>query len=572
MNGGRGVDKHTTLCSVPRFPSSTALILALIACDARERVPGTGSAAHGGTIVISVSGDPDNLLPPLSATAQAKLVSDLVYDHLADIGDSLNTVGDAGFRPRLAKSWEWATDSTSITFHLDSLARWHDGKPVRASDVKYTYSIYSDPATASPYAAAIGSIDSVTTPDSLTAVFWFASRSPLQFYDAVHAMSILPEHAIGSARGPALRNTPAARAPLGSGRFRFVRWTPSSSIELAADTANYGGRPSPDRIILTIAPDFNAALTRLVGGEADVLEQVPAASLAQVARDSTLRVILTPGLDYNFVQFNLRDSRNRARPHPLFADRELRRALSAAVDRRNVVRNAYDSLAAVAVGPTVRAYPTTDTSVRHIPFSPDNARRKLDSLGWRDTDADGIRERAGRKLQFTLLVPGSSRTRSAMAVLLQEQLRQVGARVDIEPLDFAAFIDRETRHDFDAVLGGWKVEPSPGGIRQTWGGAGVRSGSGTNYGAYDNPVFDQHVDSALNASTIEERRAHFTRAYQIIVDDAPAIWLAEPKRVLAIHRRIEPKGLRADAWWARIADWTIPPDRRIARDRAPSSR
>ncbi|HEX5577752.1 MAG TPA: peptide ABC transporter substrate-binding protein [Gemmatimonadaceae bacterium] len=549
-----------------------ALLAAMSACKGSDVQRTPAVAEHGGTLVISASGDPETLLPPLGATVAAKIIGDLVYDHLAILGDSMNTVGDAGFRPQLAKSWTWASDSLSITFDIDPAARWHDGRSVRASDVRFTWRTYSDSVNGSPYAASISSIDSVTVPDSLRATFWFSERSPMQFYDAVNAMAILPEHVLGDARGPALAASSLARAPVGSGRFRFVRWNAGASIEVAADTANYRGRPGFDRVIMTIAPDFNAALARLLGGEADLIEQVPPTSLADIAADSSLRLLLTPGLDYNFVQFNLRHPKNRSRPHPLFADVALRRALTAAVDRRSVVMNAYDSLAAVSVGPAVRALPTTDTTLRQIPYSPAEARRILDSLGWKDANGDGIRERNGAKLAFTLAVPGSSKARATMAVLIQNQLRSVGAEVNLEMLDFTAFIDRETRRDFDAVFGGWRVEASPGGIRQTWGSAGSRAGSGTNYGSYENAAFDALVDSALASRALPVRRAYFTKAYQAIIDDAPAIWMAEPKRVMAVHRRIRTTGVRPDAWWANIPDWSIAANERIARDRSTPAR
>ena len=549
---------------------ATCLVVSIAACSGeRSESP---PAEHGGTLVISASGDPETLLPPLASTVTAKMIGDLVYDHLAAVGDSMNTVGDTGFRPQLARSWTWSADSLSIRFSLDPAARWHDGKPVRADDVRFTWRVYSDSVNGSPFAASLASIDSVTTADSVTAIFWFRERSPLQFYDAVNTMAILPGHLLGDARGPALRAAPLARTPVGSGRFRFVRWNAGASLEIAADTANYRGRPGLDRVIVTIAPDFNAALTRLLGGEADLIEQVPPTSIAAIEADTALRLLLSPGLDYNFVQFNLRHPKNRSRPHPLFADRSLRRALTSAVDRRRSVQNAYDSLAEVAVGPTVRAYPTTDTNLRQIVFSPDAARRMLDSLGWRDANGDGYRERNGVPLEFTLAVPGSSKSRNTIAVLMQEQLKSAGVKMNIEGLDFTAFIDRETRRDFDAVFGGWRVEPSPGGIRQTWGTAGSRAGSGTNYGSYENAAFDALVDSGLTAPALESRRGFFTRAYQIIIDDAPAIWMAEPKRVMAIHRRIQTRGLRADAWWANLADWTIPASARIARDRAPAAK
>jgi peptide/nickel transport system substrate-binding protein len=552
-------------------PLAAMLLIALACEDAKHpSLEGDGSAT-GGTVVISSGGEPDVLFPPLTATVTGRQVTDLVYDRLADLGDSLNTVGDAGFQPHLATSWSWSPDSLSIEFHLDPRAKWHDGVPVRASDVVFTYAIYKDSATASPSAPLIADIDSVTAPDSLTVVFWFSRRSPTQFFEATNPMVVIPEHALSGIRGQALRTAPIARAPIGSGRFRFIDWKAASSVEIVADTANYRGRSRLNRVIWSIAPDAGTAFTRLIGGAADVLEQIPSAQLSQLAAHPEVRTVLLPGLEYNFIQFNLRDPVNAARSHSLFGDRALRRALTMAVDRRRIVQSVYDSLAAVAIGPTVRAYPTTDTTVQEIPYSPDGARRLLDSLGWRVGGSDGIRRRNGRPLEFTLTVPGSSRNRVNMAVIIQDQLKQVGAKMDIDKLEFASFIDRETHHRFDAVMGGWHVDASPAGIRQTWGSAGARAG-GSNYGSYSNPAFDAATDSALSAMSFTERRDRFKRAYQTIIDDAPAIWLAEPKSVVAINRRIRTPALRPDSWWAGLADWWVPPAERIARDTVGSAR
>lgn len=549
---------------------SNALVIAILAvglaaCGADKNE--STASGPGGTLVISVGGDPETLFPPLASTTTGQVVGDLVYDRLAEIGDSLNTVGDLGFQPRLAKSWDWAADSLSIAFHIDPAARWHDNTPVRARDVAFTYRIYSDSANGSPFVTALANVDSVTATDSLTATIWFHAKSPMQFYDAVNTMLILPEHLLANVGPTALRESAIARNPVGTGKYRFVKWNAAQSIELAADTANYRGRPNLDRVIMTIAPDFTASVTRLLAGEADMIEQVPAANIAEIARDTAVRILLASGLDYNFVQLNLNDPGNSNRPHRLFGDRALRRALTMALDRAAIVRNAYDSLANVAVGPTVRAYPTTDTTLRQIAFARDAATRILDSLGWKDSNGDGVRDRSGANLEFSLSVPTVSKARKAMAVLIQEQLRQVGVKVNVEALDIPAFVDKENKRSFDAVFGGWHVEPSPGGIRQTWHSAGAQPG-GTNYGSYRNTTFDAQVDSALASTTLAGRRTHFTAAYQTIIDDAPAIWLAEPKRVMAIHKRISTVGVRPDAWWANVAGWSIPADKRIARDRA----
>lgn len=560
----------TLLESMPRFALlvvSALISVVALACDKGARAPAeAGPKTPGGTIVLTAGGDPDVLFPPLLATITAHEITELVYDHLAEPGTGLNVVGDAGFEPRLAKSWQWSPDSLSIEFHLDPLARWHDGQPVRASDVAFTYSLYKDSATASPSAPLIAGIDSVTVPDSLTAVFWFGKRSPTQFYEAVSPMVILPEHAL-SVRGQAMRTSSLARAPMGSGRYRFVAWNAGSSVELRADTANYRGRPKTERLIWSIAPDFNTALTRVLGGEVDVLEQLTAADMDQLRGNSQLRTVLMPGMEYNFIQFNLRDPSNAAVPHPLFGDRNLRRALTMAVDRARTVKSVYDTLAAVALGPTVRAYPTTDTTLREIPYSVDAAGKLLDSIGWKVSEIDSIRRRNGRPLAFTLSVPGSSRNRMNMAVLIQNQLRKIGVHMNIDRLEFAAFVDHERGRDFDAVMGSWQVDASPVGIRQTWGSPGANK-SGSNYGSYTNPSFDIAVDSALATIDPAQRRERFTRAYQTIIDDAPGIWLAEPRSMMAVSRRIRVPALRPDAWWSTLADWWIPDGERIPRDRA----
>lgn len=543
-------------------------ILILAACVGTEGPPPKPS---GGTLVISTAGDPDILIPGLASLVQGTQITDLVHDKLANIGDSLNIIGDRGFTPRLADRWTWARDSLSISFHIDERARWHDGRPVRADDVQFTFASNKDTTLASGVGALLTNIDSVTTPDSGTAVFWFRARAPQQFYDAVYLMPILPAHIWRDIPRAEWRGSPRARAPIGSGQFRFVRWIPRGSVELVADTLNYHGSPKLSRVIWSIAPDFNGALTRFLAGEADFFEALRPENVTQLAKHPHLRIAHTKGLIYSFAWFNLRDSASRERPHSIFGDRELRRALTMAVDRNAVVRSVYDSLALPALGPTVRTYATTDPNLAQLRFDLARARQLLDSLGWRDANGDGIRERNGKPLRFSLAAPGSSAARVRLAVLLQEQLRQAGVKVDVDQLELPVFVDRLRKRTFDMAIGSWQAQASPGSARQTWGTQGSRARNGLNYGSYESPVFDAYIDSALAAPDLPRRRALLTRAYETIVQDAPAIWLAEPIPTLGYHSRLQLAPMRADAWWAHIADWWIPADKRIARDNVPAA-
>lgn len=545
------------------------LLCAVLLCACVGTESQSGKSA-GGTLVISTGGNPDILVPALLSSVQAAQIVDLVYDRLANIGDSLNILNDGGFTPRLADHWTWGQDSLTIAFHIDPRAKWHDGKPVRSNDVRFTFRSTTDSTLGSGVPALISNIDSVTTPDSATAVFWFHARSPQQFYDATFQMPIIPEHIWKGVPPASWRGSETARHPIGSGQYRFVRWIPGAVVELAADTANYRGSPKLSRVIWSIAPDFNTVVTRFLSGETDFFEALRLENLPEVARHPELKTKRYRGSAYIFAQFNMRDPVDHSRPHPIFGNRDLRRALTMATDRVTLVRSVYDSLGVPALGPTVRAYPTTDSNLEQIPFDLARARQLLDSLGWRDANGDGIRERNGRPLQFSLMVPGTSRPRVSLAVLLQEQLRQAGVKVDVEQLDFPVLIERQRKRAFDAAIGQWITQPSPGSIRGTWGTAGSRASSGSNYSSYENPIFDANVDSALSSFKPAARKAYFTRAYETIIQDAPAIWLAEPLPTVGYHSRLQLAPLRSDAWWAHIPDWWIPADKRIPRDNAPA--
>jgi peptide/nickel transport system substrate-binding protein len=223
----------------------TAAVL-LGACG-RERPAAVG--VPGGTLVIATAGDADVLLPPLVTTIQGAQVTSQVFDRLAEPDSTVGTAGDAHLRPRLARSWRWAPDSMSVAFALDPRARWHDGRSVTAADVSFSHALTVDPATASPVAPLLADVDSVTAPDSLTAVAWFGRRRPDRFFAFTYNLWVLPRHLLAGVPRAELAAGAFARRPVGSGRFRFGSWTPGQAITLVADTANYRGRPRLDRVV-----------------------------------------------------------------------------------------------------------------------------------------------------------------------------------------------------------------------------------------------------------------------------------------------------------------------------------
>jgi peptide/nickel transport system substrate-binding protein len=289
--------------------------------------------------------------------------------------------------------------------------------------------------------------------------------------------------------------------------------------------------------------------------------------LPEALKSPSLRVVEYPGFRYGYLAFNLRDSAGAA--HPLFADRALRRALTMAVDRRTLVRSAFDTLAVPALGPFVRSMPTADTTIHEIPFDPAAAARMLDSLGWRTVAGSTTRMKNGKPLSFAMLTPASSKDRARLAVLIQNQLAQVGVDARVQTVDNGVFARSMTTHAFDAALIAWLPDPDPATVLAVWGSASAAQKGSPNVARYASATFDREIDSASHARTLAAARPLYAAAYQTIVDDAPAIWLYESRNVVGAHRRIHLGTLRADAWWSHLADWYVPPREQIARDRVP---
>jgi peptide/nickel transport system substrate-binding protein len=474
------------------------------------------------------------------------MVTELIYEYLADVGPGMNTIGDAGFVKGIASSWKWNADSTAISFEINPAARWQDGYAVTAKDVAFSFATYTSAALASPSASSLADIDSVTMKSPVTVVFWFKRKTPHQFYDAAAQMLILPAHLLEQIPADSLRTRAAALTPVGSGKFRFAGWHRGESFEVRAVENHYRGRSNADRIVWIVSPDYNAALIRLTAAEADVMQNVRVESLEQLRKRGTFNIVSLPGMDYVFLQFNLR--------RPLLASRDLRRALTMSLDRESMVKNLFDTLAAVPIGPTVRAYPTSDTAIATIPYDTVAASRILDSLGWRRSGPDGMRRKDGKSLSFTLILPSTSAARKRIAAMIQEQLRRAGVSMKVEEMDYQAFADRQSNHKFDGALAGWHLPSSTESVKGAW-----TSGGSENYGRYSNSIFDALVDSALSASSVDASRGFFRRAYQIIVDDAPGIWLYEPRTLIAINKRIQTTPMRPSAWWLDMSSWGLRP-------------
>lgn len=541
-----------------------ALVLPALACADR-----TG-AASGGTVLIAATADADAMLPALRTSIGGRMVSELLFDPLCEVGPSLNTLGTADFQPRLATGWTFSADSLVVTLALDPRAHWHDGQPVVARDVVSGLAAIREPANASSLLSDVSDIDSVHVVDEHTVALHFHARSAEQLY-AASLLFPLPAHLVDTIAPGTLATSGFAQHPVGSGPYRFVSREPTVRLELGAVADHYRGRPGPDRIAVLVSKEPSTAIAKLWTEEADVFESLPATDIAEAAKYPHARLVASKGFDYVFLAYNFRDPRDTSRAHPLLADPALRRAVAHAVDRQAILRAVFeDSLARLGAGPVVTAQAFTDTTIAHPAFDTAAAGRLLDSLGWTRRDADGFRVKGGRRLTLRALVPAPSANRVRAAVIVQEQLRTVGIEMPVDKRDGQAFGAARDGGDFDLIFGGWGTTPSPRSLRGTWVSRATPNAGRLNSGNYRDPAFDAAVLEALASSDGAVARARLRDAQRVIAEDVAAVWLYENRPRAVVHRRFVLPAWRADAWWRTLPSWRVERGQALPRDATPA--
>ncbi|HJU72348.1 MAG TPA: peptide ABC transporter substrate-binding protein, partial [Gemmatimonadaceae bacterium] len=339
-----------------------------------------------------------------------------------------------------------------VTWRLRPGIRWHDGKPFTSSDIQFTVQAINSPDYNPESTDGFDRITSVDTPDSLTAIVHYKevyAPYQLQFFRGA-----LPRHVL---EGKDIdRATEYNRNPLGTGPYRVAEWRTGEYVllERVPDYWRGDSLPKIRRVLFKFLPNTTTRINQLKSGEVHVVALVPwdkARELRSIAA-VTLRELM--GNSYEHVTLNQRRI-------PAFRDVNVRRALLHAIDRATISRTILDSLAPVthgAIQPLSWAF--TD-SVRRYAFSPDTARRLLEGSGWRDVNGDGVREKAGAPLSFTLMTQAGFIVRENVAQALQRMWRDVGVDAKIQLVDGTAISSLWFEGKFDALLHWWHMPADP---------------------------------------------------------------------------------------------------------------
>jgi peptide/nickel transport system substrate-binding protein len=504
-----------------------AILLALAvaaACGRRAAAPGPSNDL----LIVGYDREPDTL--NRFSTHILEDIQTCVIEGLTTTDEKMNvvpllatdvpTVENGGVRLR-------SDGGMDVTWKLRPDVKWHDGVPFTADDVKFTVEAINSPNYKPESTDGFDRIGSVDTPDPLTVVVHY--KELYAPYDIQFIRGALPRHVL---QGRDIdRAQDYNRNPLGTGPYRVAEWKSGEYILLERTPHYWRGEEFPKirRILFKFIPNTNTRINQLKTGEVHVVALVPWDKYREIGDLPSIAVHRTPGNAYELVSLN-------ERQFPPFADKRMRRALISAIDRQLLTETILDGLAPVADGPIQPVSWAYSDRVLRYAFDPARAATLLDEAGWR-VGRDGIRQRDGRPLSFTLITQAGYAIRESVAQAIQRQLRDVGVDVKVELHDGTALSAIWFEGRFDAMLHWWQLPSDP---ELTLFFAADRTppaGRNINY------FKDDELTRILYASdrTIDrsERKRLLQRVQSMVAEAVPEIPLYNVTRLDAVPARLQ---------------------------------
>jgi peptide/nickel transport system substrate-binding protein len=510
-------------CQTISSPGSVAGAPTAPAASAPRPAADTPVAATAAqdTVVLASRGDSISLNPLLNIDNASRNVWQNIFEPLVK-PDPLTGAP----APALADRFDQSADGRTYTFSIRPNVLWSDGQPLTADDAKFTFDAALDPRTNSPWRTRLGLVERVESPDAQT--FRVVLKSPLcPFLIDGMGLPILPKHVLA---GSADLSTDAFNfsRPVGTGAYIFNEWARDDHLTLTANPKYWGGAPKIGQWVRKIFPDSNIVAIKMKAGEVDYGAVAPS-SIDEMKTQSNLGVLSYPGTNVNYVIYNL--------DRPIFQDRDVRQALTYALDRQSIVDSILLGEGGVQDSPILKQSWAYNQNVPVFAYNPDTARKLLADAGWAP-GSDGILQKAGTPFQFTLLTDAATPQRTSFQVIAQDQWRKVGIQAQVQQLTFAAVTDKLKAHDFDAVVLGANLAIDPD-QTATWSSKAYPGGE--NYAHYANTTVDGLLEQGRAVQGCDQavRKPIYDAIQQQIAQDQPYTFLWGQQTSVVYNKRLQ---------------------------------
>jgi peptide/nickel transport system substrate-binding protein len=502
---------------------------------------------HRDTVHIGMYEEPDSLNPVITQMAFSSDVMQLIYDGLIRYDSHGHAVPDlARELPTLANGGI-SRDGRTIAYHLMPNARWHDGVPLTARDVIFTWHAIMNPANSTPTRVGYDRITSMDAPDPHTVRMHFAKPyAPALFlFKNLSQGAILPEHLLGKFAD--INRVAFNSSPVGSGPYVFDRWAHGNNMQFHANHAYFRGVPAIEHVVIQFVPNQNTLAGEMHAHEVDVDYNVPpllAQSLQGVAGVSVASI---SRLQWEHLNFNT--------SKPPLDDVQVRRALCSAVDESAIFKKFYHGFGRSAPTHFNPEFGWGDPAITYLPFDSAAAGRALDAAGWH-LRADGFRYKNGTRLAFDISSVAGVKTREAIEVFLQSAWRAIGADVGIRNYQAATLFAPVSMGGLlqtgktDVALFAWD-DSSPDPDDTTYVGPSEFPPAGQNDSFYRNPEVGRLEEAGIATYDVAKRKPIYSAIAHILIRDVPEYVLDWQPEIVAYNDDlvgIGPAAIGSDLW------------------------
>jgi len=496
------------------------------------------------------------------------------------------------FVPYLAKEFSFSDDGLEWTFKLRDDVYFHHGKQFNADDVLLTYAAMLHPkyegSRTSSFIQLKGAKDYLSARKELEEKLaeelisqeeydaqalelfeeWLAGGAievvndfeiifrlsePSAPFMARMRYGILPSDLLTLEEAGDMECSLHTENPSGTGPFKFEEWVRDDHVTLVRNEDYWREGPYLEKIIFQIIPDQDTQAMALEAGDLDYAG-VTYQEFDRFASMEHLNAYSNPGMTYGYWGLNLLN--------PLFQDLRVRQALAHSLDRETMCKELFYGHADVAHSHHSTSRWDYNPDVPKYDYDVDRAKELLTEAGWVDSDGDGIREKDGQKLAFTLVTQQGNKWREQCAVIIQDKTKDIGVQVEPQLLEWSTLVSNLLGKNFETVIIGWSlgVDPDPTGIWHS-----VEAGN-MNFVSYANPRVDQLIEEGRTTLDQAKRKAIYCEFQEILAQDVPYVFLFTYNTCVALHSRFQgpisahPLGLTRN-----IELWHVPEELQLTR-------
>lgn len=536
------------------------ITMLLIASACAPAGPGGQPAASGeqvkagGTVRVSMNQEPDVLNPLYGGGLRvSNTVNQAVYNGLWVVDEKGEFQADLAAEVPTVKNGGVSADGKTITVKLRKDVKWADGKPFTAEDVKWNYDTILHPKTTIGK-TTMKNIETFTVKDPHTIEWKMATVFPAYLTLFSYPSGIVPKHALENVAPEDLGKHEFGRKPFGTGPFRVTEWQAASHITLEPNPNYFKGKPKLDKLIFLITPDKNTQLAKLRANETDIAVDLAESDTPEIDKIGGWKVLSVAGLtsDRFFLNLGEPGTPDGSKPHPILADKNVRRALELGINKQELVDKVLFGKTKIASS----EYPDGHWVSPGIPptkYDAEGAKKLLEDAGWK-AGADGIREKGGRKLSLTVAGVTGNKLRDDVAALIQAGWKRIGVDMQIKNVAAAALVGSwqnngvVQRGAFDIAFYGTSPSFDPRAVSQRFHSDQIprdepgKTG-GNNNMRYKNAEIDKLATEADTTLDQAKRKENYTRIMKIVAEDVPIIYLYNRANIEAASERVV--GLRS---------------------------